>query len=449
MNCLLSLLMLLPVGSMAQDDGEQQQSSQFTADLRLLTRGEIRNGGMTYDPENPSSDDRSAFVLDRERLVLGYQRDWLDTKLTMQHVGTWGHEGAAGVNVYEAWAMMHAPVLKATDGRSANVFAQMGRLALRYDDERIIGSDDWVMASMTHDALRLGFEGYGHKLHVILAYNQNMRALSQPGSYYVNGSRPYKSMHTVWYHYDVPKVPLGASLLLMNIGMQAGKEDGIDLNEALTEWQLVYGGYLKFAPKHFLVEGSYYRQTGHDEKKAKLDAWMAAVKAEWMPNDIWSLQAGYDYLSGDDYVAVVQKGGLGMPLHDVNKGFNPVYGSHHKFYGAMDFFYLSTYINGFTPGMQNAYFGGSCSPLKNLRLSATYHYLATGTELTDLNRTLGHELEVEASYALAKDIKLSAGYSYMTGTETMERLKRASGDGSLRWAWLSLNITPRIFSAKW
>ena len=99
--------------------------------------------------------------------------------------------------------------------------------------------------------------------------------------------------------------------------------------------------------------------------------------------------------------------------------------------------------------MQNAYFGGSCSPLKNLRLSATYHYLATGTELTDLNRTLGHELEVEASYALAKDIKLSAGYSYMTGTETMERLKRASGDGSLRWAWLSLNITPRFFSAKW
>ena len=34
MKCLLSLLMLLPVGSMAQDDGEQQQSSQFTADLQ-------------------------------------------------------------------------------------------------------------------------------------------------------------------------------------------------------------------------------------------------------------------------------------------------------------------------------------------------------------------------------------------------------------------------------
>ena len=115
----------------------------------------------------------------------------------------------------------------------------------------------------------------------------------------------------------------------------------------------------------------------------------------------------------------------------------------------MDFFYLSTYVNGFTPGMQNAYIGGSFKPLKNLSLGATYHYLATGTKLTGLDKTLGHEIEIEASYRPMKDVSISAGYSYMTGTETMERLKRASGDGSLRWAWLSLNVSPRIFSAKW
>ena len=138
-----------------------------------------------------------------------------------------------------------------------------------------------------------------------------------------------------------------------------------------------------------------------------------------------------------------------MPRHEVNKGFNPVYGSHHKFYGAMDFFFLSTYVNGFTPGLQNAYIGAKYKPLKNLTLGAAYHYLATGTDLAGLDKTLGHEVELEASYKLAKDIKLSAGYSYMTGTETMERLKRASDQGNLRWAWLSLNVTPRIFSAKW
>ena len=48
-----------------------------------------------------------------------------------------------------------------------------------------------------------------------------------------------------------------------------------------------------------------------------------------------------------------------------------------------------------------------------------------------------------------KDVNLSAGYSYMTGTETMERLKRASDQGSLRWAWLSLSISPKLFTNKW
>jgi hypothetical protein len=37
----------------------------------------------------------------------------------------------------------------------------------------------------------------------------------------------------------------------------------------------------------------------------------------------------------------------------------------------------------------------------------------------------------------------------MKGTETMERLKRASENGRLTWGWLSLNISPRIFTTKW
>jgi len=176
---------------------------------------------------------------------------------------------------------------------------------------------------------------------------------------------------------------------------------------------------------------------------------MAAVKAEWTPDDYWSVKAGYDFLSGDDYVTLLKPGGLGLPRHEVNKGFNPVYGSHHKFYGAMDFFYLSTYVNGFTPGLRNAYIGGTYRPLKNLSFKATYHYLAIGTRLEGLNLTLGHEIELEAAYVPFKDVRLSAGFSYMTGTETMEKLKRASGDGSLRWAWLSLMVSPRLFSAKW
>ena len=431
------LLLLLTLGAVSLPAAEPD--TVFNADIQLLTRGELRNGGITSNNPDNSLEDQSAFILDRERITLDYRRDWLEAKAAIQHVGTWGHEGGATVSIYEAWGRLNA---------KNGLFGQIGRLALRYDDERIIGADDWVMAPMTHDALLMGYEGHGHKVHTLLAYNQNFRAVEEPGSYYSNGSSPYKTMQTVWYHYDLPRVPLGISLLMMNIGMQAGEKDGKNQNSPHTEWQHVYGAYAKFAPKHFSIEGSYYRQGGRDEKSAKMDAWMAAVKAKWQPNPTWSLLAGYDYLSGDDYVTVLKPGSIGMPRHEVNKGFNPVYGSHHKFYGAMDFFYLSAYVNGFTPGLQNAYFGGTFQPLKKLSIKVLYHYLAVGTELANLNKTLGHEIELETSFELTKDICLSAGFSYMTGTETMERLKRASGDGNLRWSWCSLIISPQLFSVK-
>jgi hypothetical protein len=432
-------LLLLSAGAVAQDE-KQTEVNQLELGLQLMSRGEIRNGGMTSDPDNLSSEDQSAFILDRERLVVGYQRDFLEAKATLQHVGTWGQESSPNVSVYEAWAKLTA---------KNGLFAQLGRLALRYDDERIIGPDDWSVAALTHDALRLSYEGHGHKVHAILAYNQNMRVLEESGSYYVPGSRPYKTMHTLWYHYDVHKFPLSASLLFMNIGMQGGVVGGIGDNAPRTEYQQLLGGYLKFAPKHFSVEGSYYRQMGKQEEGMDIKAWMASGKVSWQPKDIYSVEAGYDYLSGDDHFAVPRPGQMGITRHTEMCGFSPVYGSHHKFYGAMDFFYISTYVNGFSPGLQNLYGGVNFSPLKNLSLTGRYHYMAITADLNNIDKTLGHVIELEGSYQLARDISLSAGFSYMTGTETMERLKRASGDGSLRWAWLSLNITPRLFTTKW
>ena len=132
----------------------------------------------------------------------------------------------------------------------------------------------------------------------------------------------------------------------------------------------------------------------------KIDAWMASAKVGFSPFDKLKLTAGYDYLSGDDKFAVPPRGGIGVIRHEVIKGFSTVYGSHHKFYGAMDFFYVSAYLNGFTPGLQNAYL-------------------------------------------------ISAGLSMMKGSDTMERLKRASNNNRLRWVWLSLSVNPRIFSTKW
>ena len=176
---------------------------------------------------------------------------------------------------------------------------------------------------------------------------------------------------------------------------------------------------------------------------------MASGKLTYMPSSTFNVTAGYDYLSGDKYFAVPTGHNVGMVLHDVIKGFSTVYGSHHKFYGAMDFFYVSAYHNGFTPGLQNAYIGGTYRPLKNMMLNASYHYLAIATDLEDMDKTLGHEIEFQAAYAISRDVNVSAGASFMWGGDTMERLKRSSKKTSLRWGFITLSVNPRIFTAKW
>ena len=126
-----------------------------------------------------------------------------------------------------------------------------------------------------------------------------------------------------------------------------------------------------------------------------------------------------------------------------------MYGSHHKFYGAMDFFYVSTYVNGFTPGLQNLYGGITWTPGKKLSMDASYHFLSTATTIEDASKALGHEVELSATWTIADSVSLSAGYSFMQGTETMAILKRSSNNNRLQWGWLMLQITPKFFSTKW
>lgn len=432
---ILAALFLLPFATRAQDTAK---TNRLTADLQFLTRGEIRDGGLSSVASEAALGDHANFVLGRSRLIVGFEKSYLSTRVDLRQTGIWGQAGGTSFNIYEAWAKLHA---------RNGLFLQAGRQSLSYDDERIIGPNDWAMDGTSHDALKLGFEGSGHKAHLILAYNQNEENMTNGTSYYTGGALPYKTMQTAWYHFDLPTAPLGLSLLMMNIGMQAG----LPGNNDHIEWQQIYGGYLKYAPSQWSLEASYYRQGGRDENHMPIKAWMASILAQWQPRNSLGFKAGFDYLSGDDYFVVSQQGNIGLIKHDTLKGFTSVFGSHHQFYGAMDFFYVSTFVYGFSPGLQNAFVGTHFQPLSNISVNLDYHYLAMSTRLKDIDMdmTLGHEFELEAAWQIKPDIALSLGFSYMIGTKTMERLKRASTDGSLRWVWLSLNVTPRIFSKSW
>ena len=442
----IMLLLLASTAGCAQTDSSKV--NQLSVGLDFMAHGEACGGGMPpTGNKDIEEEDQSRFLLGRTRIKVDYQRSGLQAHAVIQNKAVWGANGNQSLNLYEGWVKMAA---------KNGLFAQLGRVALAYDDERIIGTNDFAVASKSHDVARVGYEGHGYKAHVILAYNQNNGNVYS-STYYVDGAQPYKTMQTVWYHYDIPKFPLGVSLLFMNMGLQAGtnnlKDWDYTTNSPHTIYQQMYGGYVNFHPSHLTFEGSYYRQAGkvvnNEMGEAKIDAWMASVKATVSATDQFGITLGYDYLSGDDFVPDLYGGKLGMPNHEVFRGFTPLYGSNKKFYGIMDYFYESAYVHGFTPGLQNVFIGPYYKPNSKFACRAMYHYMAVTTKVGKLDRTLGHCIDLQASYQFTKDISLMAGYTQMHGTETMDHLKQGEGDKRIRWGWFSLVVSPSLFTTKW
>ena len=429
--CMLFLL-LFSAGLKAQE-----ADNEFSIDAQLVTRGELRAGGFKGDSLDAQRN--SHFVLGKYRVTVDYKRSWLEVKLSPQFSGIWG-QGTAGLNLYEGWARLQT---------KKGLFTQIGRQELDYDNGRIIGNDDWTMTAPTHDVWKLGYDGESHKVHLMAAYNQDADNMDNGTHYYSGGLQPYKTMQTLWYHYDTPKKMFGISLLGMNIGMQSARENESDV----TYYQQLVGTYMAFRPQYWSLEGEFYYQLGKQEHGLPISAFMASVKATVKPSEKYNIFAGYDYLSGDKFFAVPPEGHFGMVQHDTIRGFSAIFGSHHEFYGAMDFFYLKNYYHGFTPGLQNLYIGGNVNPVDALSLNAAYHYYAIATKLDYLDsKTLGHEVDVFVSYDFSKAVALSAGYSYMHGSETMtilQQIQEVTEQRNLHWGWLMLSVKPTLFHTTW
>ena len=412
----------------------QEADNEFSLDAQLVTRGELRAGGFKVDSLD---EERIAyFALGKYRITADYKRSWLEVKLSPQFAGVWGQAGST-ISLYEGWTKMQS---------KNGLFVKIGRQELNYDDGRIIGNDDWTMTAPTHDVLKLGYEGENHKVHLLAAYNQDPENMSNGNHYYSGGLQPYKMMQTFWYHYDTPQKRFGFSLVGMNIGMQSVKD-----NESQTSYyQQLVGAYMALRKEHWSLAGALYYQMGKEEHAMPIDAYMGSVKVDVKPSEKYNLFAGYDFLSGDKYFAVPPEGSLGLVHHDKVRGFNAIFGSHHEFYGAMDFFYISNYVGGFTPGLQNLYVGCNTKFIDGLDLGASYHFYAIATDLNYLDsKTLGHEVEFLASYAFNKAVSVSAGYTFMRGSETMVKLQHVSEQRQLHWGWVMLAVKPELFHTIW
>jgi putative ABC transport system permease protein len=75
----------------------------------------------------------------------------------------------------------------------------------------------------------------------------------------------------------------------------------------------------------------------------------------------------------------------------------------------------------------------------------TAQFVFNGSNKMDAN--LGTEIDLTVGYKIAKDITLSAGYSKMFATDTMELLKGGDRDEDNSWGWIMFTFKPKLFSS--
>lgn len=401
----------------------QSDENETSLSVQLRPRAEYRNGSLTPRAEGGLP---AGFINNRARLSLDFKRENLMMKVSGQHVGVWGQDPQIDTNgrfmLNEAWARLNF---------GTGFFAQLGRQSLVYDDERILGGLDWNMSGRFHDALKLGFEDKSNKLHLILAFNQNKESIGG-GTYYDESiGQPYKSMQTLWYQYSDKSAPFNISALFINLGKEKGTPEDAD-----TQYMQTMGTNINYSPNGFKLTGIFYYQTGKD-----ISAWMAGVNAGYTLNPEWSFKVGSEYLSGD------------KTDDSKYQAFDPLYGTHHKFYGAMDYFYASKFKTGINPGLWDNFAGITFNPSKKVNLSLNYHYFSMAEDVyvnnEKLKKGLGSEFDFQIDWAIMKDVKLSAGYSTMFGTESMDVVKGGYHKSWQDWGWVSMNINPRILFVKW
>ena len=404
---LLIGLAMLSMAAVAQDNF-------LTVDAQLRTRGEHNHGAVRPIKDGEQS---ANFVNERARLGIDYQRGFLEVKVAAQHTGLWGQDGMNDTNgratLSEAWGKLMF---------DDHFFAQIGRQQLAYDDERLLGAQDWDVSGYWHDALKLGYEDGHNKLHAILSMNQT--AENNRGDYY-GGPMPYKNMQALWYHYQSQRVPIEASLMFINVGQEAGAE-----GHGRTYYVQTMGTDINFKRIDWNFHAAFYYQMGKNFFGYDIDAFMASAKAEVDIYPLMKLSAGYDYLSGNRF-------------SNKQGAFDALFGSYHNFYGAMDL------IPGFlTLGLHDIY-AGAALKVDELSVQLGYHYFMTAEKYRSYGRRLGHEIDLKASYRLLKDVTVMGGFSTMMGTETMDIVAGGSHKKFQDWAWLQLNINPRIFATKW
>lgn len=437
-----------------------QLKAQLTAGAQIRNRSEFRSGQGAPLTKTATP---AFFISQRTRLSVGYTGYRFKVFTAIQDVRVWGQDASTnnrtttealnGLMVHEAWGEIMLNDTMPTR-KIQNISLKIGRQEIAYDDQKLLGALDWLQQARRHDAIILKIANKSWLFDVGAAYNQNKELAADAAYNGVNAAYPagtnaigtmYKSFQ---YAYLGKKFFFGsASLLAFKDDFSKYTKAGTVTNYGTGVWsRYTTGVYLDATIKRKLnVVANLYHQSGTDKDGVAINANLASVTTSMQFGRKFFAGPGFDYLSGND-------GTVAVTADTKNERFDPLYGTPHKFWGYMDYFYVASGFG--KQGLLNMFFKMKYNAKDNLTFLADVHGFQAANKVSDgaggtRNPYLGTEVDLLVRYNLTKLINFEAGYSFMAYTSTMTSAQVksiASPMPNAHWAYVQVVIKPNLLA---
>lgn len=400
--------------------------------------GEVRPRTELYDGNNSAlaAPDNTPGVATQQRTRLYFSyKDSTGLKLVFspQVVHFWGQDPqfldllgdnapngeAEGIfSVYEAYAEYAA-----SDWYTLKV----GRQAISYADQRWFGALGWAATGRAHNAFVNKLTLGKLKLDVGVALNQTKHVNDEDYAAIGSVRAGYKSLQYAW-------ATLPAS---DKFKVQAMITNEV-ITSSLTDSTVNYGsrttlGILpSFSSGDLAINASAYIQNGLGSRSgAYLYAADITYKGLGLP-----ITLGVDIVSGNNLTDSTE-----------NQAWAQPFGTNHKFYGLMDFFYVGEPS---LAGLNDIYAKVVLKTGKKSKLVIMPHLLSSNQELENLDGNLekgsfGTEIDLVYDLNVSKGFNFKLGYSALFATDLMKAHKGTANSESLnQWAWMQLTFKPKF-----
>lgn len=431
--------------------------AQLNISAQLRARTEVRDGQGTLSVRGAIP---AAFTSQRTRLNVNYIGTRIKFGLVAQDVRVWGQDASTinrtsadlrdGLMMHEAWAEL---TLLDTGSVIDNLSLKIGRQELVYDDSRLLGNLDWLQQARRHDVALLKFAEGNWLAHMGFAFNQNGEFASGNiyngvpiGNAYAAGTNGIGAMYKSFqFLYTNRKLKNGNySFLLLKDDFNRYSVGSNSPSRVLEQgvWSRYTTG-LTIArtkqPMSFHVSAFY--QGGTNKDGISLHAWMATLLASYQFSPKIIVSAGADFTSGNE-PSIINK----------DARFDPLYGTPHKFWGTMDYFYVASGFGAI--GLTDYALKWKHISSSKLSWGVDIHEFYSANTILDgngnkISRRLGTEVDVLMNHNITKQITFELGYSAMFATSTLASptIKNiVNADLQANWIYVMISLKPELFN---